>query len=69
MTKEFPLRGEYIKLEQLLKAIGVLDKGGQAKSFLAANPAEVNGRPESRRGAKIRRGDVVKVEGVTVQVV
>lgn len=65
----FVLKGEYIKLEQLLKACNILEKGGQAKIYLVDNPADVNGHSENRRGAKIRRGDIVKAEGVTIKVI
>lgn len=68
MEKEFKLKGDYIKLEQLLKVVGILDKGGQAKVYLTSNPVDVNGHNENRRGAKIHRGDVVKAEGVTIKV-
>lgn len=67
--KEFVLRGEYIKLEQLLKVCGILEKGGMAKVYLADNPVDVNGHSENRRGAKIRRGDVVTAEGISIKVV
>lgn len=69
MDKEFSLKGEYIKLEQLLKVVGILDKGGQAKIYLTSNPVLVNGHEENRRGAKIHRGDTVVAEGITVKVI
>ena len=48
MEKEFQLKGEYIKLEQILKIFGVLEKGGQAKVYLAENPVKVNDHSENR---------------------
>lgn len=69
MEKEFVLKGDYIKLEQLLKVVGILDKGGQAKVYLASNPVDVNGHSENRRGAKIRKGDVVKASDLVIKVI
>ncbi len=54
---------EYIKLGALLKFAGVVDRGSDEKSFLATNDILLNGKPENRRGAKIRPGDKVTVNG------
>lgn len=52
---------EYIVLGNLLKMAGIIDTGGYAKMFLIDNEVYVNGERDTRRGRKIRRGDVVKV--------
>ena len=57
------IRGESIRLGQLLKVAGIIDSGAEAKGFLAEEPVEVNGEPESRRGRQIRAGDVVVARG------
>lgn len=69
MEKEFQLKGEYIKLEQILKIFGVLEKGGQAKIYLTEKPVKVNDHFENRRGAKIRKGDTVTVEDLVIKVI
>jgi|HigsolmetaAR206D_1030411.scaffolds.fasta_scaffold00060_32 ribosome-associated protein len=53
----------YITLGQLLKLVGIIRTGGQAKRFLAENRVTVNGQPESRRGKKLVPGDTVEVDG------
>ena len=53
------IRGETIRLGQLLKLAGVVDSGAAAKELLAEGAVEVNGEPESRRGRQLHRGDVV----------
>lgn len=58
-----PVRGDYITLGQLLKLAGLIGTGGETKTFLAETPIRVNGEPESRRGRKLRPGDVIAVEG------
>jgi ribosome-associated protein len=57
--KETAIQSEYITLGQLLKFAGIIAKGGDAKHYLSAKTAFVNGEKESRRGRKLRPGDVV----------
>ena len=56
---DFTLRGEFITLDALLKASGVVSSGGAAKILIADGAIRVNGEAESRRGRKLRGGDVV----------
>ena len=49
-----------IRLGQLLKLAGLVESGGSVKTLLAEDIVEVNGRPESRRGAQLKRGDTVR---------
>lgn len=61
--EEFVLTTPYITLGQLLKHIGLIETGGQAKWFLQEQIVQVNGQTESRRGRKIAAGDIVTVTG------
>jgi ribosome-associated protein len=61
-------QGEYIKLDQFLKLAQVAMTGGQAKAMILGGFVEVNGEVETRRGRKLRAGDVVVVEGETLVV-
>jgi ribosome-associated protein len=63
MSDEVEVRGESIRLGQLLKLVGVVDSGAEAKVLLAEEGVRVNGEPEDRRGRQIRPGDVVEVRG------
>lgn len=67
-SMHFKLRDEYIKLEQLLKACDVVSSGGQVKEYLANVDCFVNGEIETRRGRKIRVGDIVETEGIRIEV-
>jgi ribosome-associated protein len=60
-AQEVPIRGEMIRLGQLLKLAGAADGGGEAKELLAAGEVSVNGEPEARRGRQLGVGDVVRV--------
>ena len=58
-TTTFPIKGEYIELIKLLKAIGIADSGGEAKTMADEQLVQVNGVLELRKRAKLRKGDVV----------
>ena len=57
----FVLRGDYITLDALLKASGLVTSGGAAKLLIADGGVRVNGEAETRRGRKLRAGDEVVV--------
>ena len=61
MPTDVPIRGEMIRLGQLLKLAGVVGGGGEAKELLAAGEVSVNSEAETRRGRQLRDGDVVRV--------
>ena len=63
MSREIAIRGEGIRLGQLLKLAGVIEGGGEAKAYLASTPVLVNGEPDARRGRQLRPGDVVVAGG------
>lgn len=63
------LRDEYIKLGQALKAAGIVDSGVIAKLVIQDGAAQVNGEVEYQRGKKLHDGDVVTVNGETIQIV
>lgn len=67
-TQEFTLRGEYVALCDLLKLTGIADSGGQGKLMIANGEVSVDGKPESRKTAKIRAGQTVTCLGQTVRI-
>jgi ribosome-associated protein len=60
---DFPIKGDMIRLGQLLKAADVVGSGAEVKDFLAEVSITVNGEPENRRGRQLTRGDVVRIAG------
>ena len=68
-VRDIEIRGDMIRLGQLLKLSGVVDAGGELKDFLASQPVAVNGEPEDRRGRQLHPGDVVAVGGEKLRVV
>jgi ribosome-associated protein len=53
---------EFIKLDQLLKWIGIAGSGAESKMIINEGRVKVNGEIENRRGKKIRIGDIIEVE-------
>jgi ribosome-associated protein len=50
-----------ITLGQALKASNLVGSGGEAKVLIQGGEVRVNGEVETRRGRKLRKGDVVEV--------
>ncbi|MCW2952101.1 MAG: hypothetical protein JWQ48_1271 [Conexibacter sp.] len=61
--RDVEIRGEMIRLGQLLKLAGLADSGAEAKLMLEDGDVTVNGEPEERRGRQLHRGDVVTLAG------
>jgi len=53
----------YIKLDQFLKWQGIAQTGGEAKIIIQDGGVMVNDSLETRRGRKLRTGDLVTVDG------
>ena len=69
MTQTFAVRGEFIQLDQLLKATGLCDSGGAAHAAIADGQVTVDGSVDTRKRAKIRPGQRVAFAGETVDLV
>ncbi len=68
-NKEVKLDGEeFILLQSLLKFSGICDTGGEAKAIITEGLVKVDGVVETRRGKKIRAGQVVFYKGLTIKV-
>jgi len=65
---DFALSGEHITLDALLKATGLAASGGAAKTLIVGGRVTVNGQTETRRGRKLRAGDVAGTDAHSVRV-
>jgi len=63
MSNSFAVRGEFIQLDQLLKATGLCDSGGSAHAAVAEGRVRVDGVVETRKRAKLRPGQRVDFAG------
>ena len=63
MSVEFAIRGDYIQLDQLLKATAAVSSGGAAHAATTAGEVTVDGQVETRKRAKLRPGQRVRYAG------
>jgi ribosome-associated protein len=56
---KYKLEDEYIELYKLLKVLDLVDSGGQAKMIVAEGYVLRNGETETRKRAKIIKGDIL----------
>ena len=68
MEKLVKIYSEFIKLDALLKYVGICSTGGEAKIFILDNDILVNNEVCKQRGKKIRPGDIVEVNDIVLQV-
>ena len=63
------IRGDFIKLDSLMKFASLTASGGEAKMAIADGLVSVNGEVCTMRGKKIHPGDIVSFcgEKLTVQ--
>jgi ribosome-associated protein len=57
--RDVEIRGDTIRLGQLLKLAGIADSGSDAKALLAEGLVRVNGEHEERRGRQLHPGDEI----------
>lgn len=65
---DLTLRGEFIALDALLKATGLVESGGRARAVISEGLVQVDGQVETRKTCKIRAGQCVVFEGHQVSV-
>lgn len=69
MKQTFAVRGEFIQLDQLLKATGLCDSGGAAHAAIAEGLVQVDAAVDTRKRAKLRPGQCVEFAGATIDLV
>lgn len=69
MSITFAVRGEYIQLDQLLKATGLCESGGAAHAAIAEGRVKVDAAVDTRKRAKLRPGQTVQFAGEEVALV
>ena len=65
-TETIKIDSEFIKLQDLLKLSGVCATGGMAKLAVQNSEVLVNGEICTMRGKKLRPGDRVQLDEVTI---
>jgi len=67
-VKNIYIKGEYIRLDSLLKFACIASTGGEAKCLILNGEVFVGGEPCMIRGKKIKPGDLVRQQGITLLV-
>ncbi len=67
-TVDFELKSEYIRLDDLLKNVSVVNTGGHAKIVIQNGEVKVNNEVCTMRGKKLRSGDTVEFERIIYNV-
>lgn len=67
--EKFQLKGDFIKLDQLLKVTNIASSGGEAKIYIYSQLVTVNGVIAEQRGKKIRKGDIVQYKDKKIEVI
>lgn len=67
--QQFAVYGEFIELMGLLKALGIAETGGHAKHIVDSGIVYRNGEIETRRRAKLVKGDILFIEDLKVELV
>ena len=66
---EFELKDDYIEMSKLLKLTGICESGGMAKHYILEGMVKYNGEVDNRKRLKVRKGDVVEVEGEKIKII
>jgi len=69
MNTNFKIEGEYIELMALLKALGIAETGGHAKHIVDSGIVYRNGSIETRRRAKLIKGDKILIEKMFINLI
>jgi ribosome-associated protein len=66
---DIPITGEMIRLGQLLKLVGVVDDGSQARTLIEDGEVSVDGEVDRRRGRQVRPGSAVDLGQTRIRVI
>ena len=68
ISKKVSIYDEYITLSQFLKIVDLVQSGGEAKSFLLSKKVIINGEADNRRGRKLRKNDLIEIDGKVYEI-
>jgi ribosome-associated protein len=67
--QEFSLTEEYIHLIKLLKLLGLVESGADAKIVVEEGLVKCNSEVEFRKRKKLKSGDVVIFKNYTIKII
>ncbi|MFD0794378.1 RNA-binding S4 domain-containing protein [Mucilaginibacter litoreus] len=66
---EFKITGDFIPMIQLLKAVNLVQTGGEAQVVVEEGEVKYNGQVDYRKRLKVKPGDVVEYRGQQIKVI
>ncbi|PRD56262.1 RNA-binding S4 domain-containing protein [Sphingobacterium gobiense] len=67
--QSFILKGDYIQLIQLLKAMSWVEHGAMAQLAVEEGLVKCNGQVDYRKRLKVKVGDIIEFDGQQVKIV
>jgi len=65
----YELTKEYIELYKLIKLLDLVDSGAEAKIIVEGEHVKRNGELETRKRAKLIKGDIIEIADVRIEIV
>ena len=67
--KDVVVNSEIIKLDSFLKWAGAVSLGSEAKILIQGGEVKLNGTVEVQRGKKLRKGDIIELNGESYRII
>lgn len=67
--KEIKIDTDIIKLDSFMKWAGIVSMGSEAKMLILNGEVKLNGEVETRRGKKLKKGDMLEFNGENYKIV
>ena len=67
--KDVVVNSEIIKLDSFLKWAGAVSLGSEAKILIQSGEVKLNGVVEIQRGKKLRKDDIIELNGESYRII
>ena len=67
--KDVVVNSEIIKLDSFLKWAGAVSLGSEAKILIQGGQVKLNGIVEIQRGKKLKKGDIIELNGESYRII
>ena len=65
---EFLLDKEFIQLNKLLKILSLVESGGKGNNLISAGNVLINGKVDTRKRLKLRKGDKIELHQTLIRI-
>ena len=67
--KDVVVNSEIIKLDSFLKWAGAVSLGSEAKMLIQSGEVKLNGTVEIQRGKKLKKDDIIELNGESYKII